>query len=83
MDYYDEIYYSLIGQLEPPLEGIPNAFAPGSVCDQAYTQLIEARDRVAEKLGQQDDPDLSQMLQQMDTIQRTLCRLTLTLRQGL
>ncbi len=80
MDHYDEIYYSLIGQLEPAAEGIPNAFAPGSDCDQAYARMIEARNRVAEKLGADDDPDLSQMLTELAAIQRALCRQALSLK---
>ncbi len=81
MDCYDKIYYSLIGELNEgeAREGIPNAFAPGSECDCAYTRLIEARNRVVEKMGTDDDPDLSQMLTQMNTIQRALCRQLRTL----
>ncbi len=79
MNTFDDIYDSLIGEREPALEGIPNAFAPGSECDCAYTRLIAARNRVAEKLGTDDDPDLSQMLAEMGTIQRALCRQLLAL----
>ena len=41
MDYYDNIYYSLIGELdeESALPIVPNLFAPGSACDQAYDRL--------------------------------------------
>lgn len=81
MDYYDKIYYSLIGELEgeDSLPIVPNLFAPGSVCDRAYERLTAARDRLNAKLGQDDDPDLSQMLYEMDTIQRTLCRAVMSL----
>ncbi len=77
MDIYDEIYYALIGQLEGN-EQIPNAFVPGSECDRAYERLISARNCVLGKPGCNEDPDLSQMLAEMNTIQYTLCRLLLT-----
>ncbi len=82
MDYYDQIYYSLIGELEPPSPGVPNAFAPGSDCDLAYARMIEARNRVAEKLGADDDPDLSQMLTELAAIQYALCRQALSLHKS-
>ena len=82
MDYYDKIYFSLIGELdeENALPIVPNLFAPGSICDKAYQRLVEARNRISAKLGQEDDPDLCQMLSEMDTIQRTLCREIMALR---
>ncbi len=82
MDFYDEIYYSLIGELEPgaALSWVPNAFADGSVCEEADRRLWDARNRILEKLGVDDDPDLSRMLEEMDTIQHTLCRQILSLR---
>ncbi len=83
MDFYDEIYYSLIGELEEgaALPWVGNAFGPGSECEQAYTRMAQARDRVLDKLGAGDDPDLSQMLTEMETIQRTLCRKVMALRR--
>ncbi len=82
MDFYDEIYYSLIGELEADtaLPWVPNAFSPDSDCDNAYTRLLDARNRLLEKLNRDDDPDLSQMLEEMNTIQRILCRQLLSLR---
>ncbi len=81
MDLYDEIYYSLIGELEPGLNWVPDAFAPGSECDQAYARLLAARNRILARLHQDDDPDLSRMLTEMDIIQRSLCRKLLALKQ--
>lgn len=83
MDFYDEIYYSLIGELteEAALPWVPNAFAPGSECEQAYARLLSARDRVNNKLGTDEDPDLEQMLQEMLTIQYILCKQVMQLRR--
>ncbi len=79
MDLYDQIYFSLAGELEPPLDWVPDAFAPGSVCADAYSRMLDARDRVLARLGLPEDPDLEQMLQEMETIQRRLCREALAL----
>ncbi len=81
MDFYDRIYYSLIGQLndESRLPWVPDAFAEGSSCEAAYSRMLDGRNRVLQKLGQEYDSDLSQMLNEMDTIQRTLCRELLSL----
>ena len=82
MDYYDKIYYSLIGELDEggALPIVPNLFAPGSAGDQADDPLLQARNRISAKLGRDDDPDLSEILAEMDTIQRILCREILALR---
>ncbi len=74
MDLYDELYYTLIGELSGRVGGVENAFAPGSECDRLYTQIIEARNRVLQKLGTDTDPDLEQMLTRMSTLQHLLCR---------
>ncbi len=76
MDRYDEIYYSLIGEMEEgmALERVPNAFAPGGACDRAYGRLLAARDRLLARLGVDADGDLEIMLEEMLTIQRILCR---------
>lgn len=83
MQFYDEIYYSLIGEMaeDSALPWVPNAFSPGSECEQAYTRLLAARDRVSGKLGVEDDPDLEQMLQEMLTILRILCKKVMALRR--
>lgn len=83
MQFYDEIYYSLIGEMaeDTALPWVPNAFSPGSECEQAYTRLLAARDRVNQKLGAEEDADLEQMLQEMLTIQRILCKKVMELRR--
>lgn len=82
MDFYDQIYYSLIGELEEEaaLPWVDNAFAPGSVCEAAYSRLISARNRLLSRLDSNDDPDLSQMLDEMNKIQHILCRYILSMR---
>lgn len=83
MQFYDEIYYSLVGEMaeDSALPWVPNAFSPGSECEQAYTRLLAARDRVNQKLGAEEDPDLEQILQEMLVIQRILCKKVMALRR--
>ena len=83
MQFYDEIYYSLVGEMaeDSALPWVPNAFSPGSECEQAYTRLLAARDRVNQKLGAEEDADLEQMLQEMLTLQRILCKKVVALRR--
>lgn len=83
MQFYDEIYYSLIGEMaeDSALPWVSNAFSPGSECEQAYTRLLAARDRVNQKLGAEEDADLEQMLQEMLTIQHILCKKVMALRR--
>ncbi len=83
MNLYDQIYYSLIGELEDDaaLGWVPNAFTLGSLCDEAYTRILCARSRLLAKLGTEEDPDLEQLFAEFSTIQRLLCRSALGLRK--
>ncbi len=82
MDLYDEIYYSLIGALtsEAALPWVNNAFGEGSECAASYDRLVEARNKVLEALGQDENPDLDTMLAEMDRIQYALCHQIIMLR---
>ncbi len=83
MDFYDEIYATLIGDMqeEYALPWVPNALAPGSYCEESLTRLMDARDRLAERLGVDVDPDLEIMMDEMVAIQSTLCRMVMELRR--
>ena len=67
------IYLSVIGELVEPLPGIPNAFAPGQRCDVLYQQIYEARCRLCQRLGVEEDPDVEQILDSFFEINRELC----------
>ncbi len=83
MDFYDEIYYSLMGNMVPEaaLPWVPNVFVEGSECHNAYVRLLQARNRLLEKLGVDEDPDLEAMQVEMDTIQYEICRQLMLLRR--
>ncbi len=83
MDFYDEIYHSLTGELVEgqALPWVPNLFGEDMPCGQAYGRLIAARDRLLERLGQDEDDDLEIMLMEMEEIQYILVRQVLSLRR--
>ena len=68
------IYESLIGELVEPIRGVPNAFAQGSRCDDGYRQMLEAYERLRERLGVTDeDDDVEIIIDSLLAIQRELC----------
>ena len=69
-----DIYFTLLGQYAPEyaVPGVPNAFAPDSVCTRAYDRMHEYRERLWQRLGVQDDEDLEHILMCMETIQQEL-----------
>ncbi len=83
MDLYDEIYYTLLGELVEgaALPWVPNAFSPGSECDTALQRLWTAKNRILQQLGTDESEDLEQILMEMETIQHSLCRTLLQLRR--
>lgn len=70
----EQVYLSLLGELVHPLPGIPNAFAPGMPCDQLYHQVYDAKCRLNERLGADEDPDVECILDCFWDITRELCR---------
>ena len=70
-----DIYFTLLGQYAPEyaVPGVPNAFAPDSVCTQAYDRMHEYRERLWQRLGVPEDEDLEKILMCMETIQQELC----------
>ncbi len=83
MDLYEDIYFSLIGELIPEaaLPWVPNAFVPGSPCAKALEQLYDAKYRLQERLNTDDDPDIEEMMSAMDMIQQELCIAVMKLRR--
>lgn len=69
----EQIYFSVLGELVTPVPGVENAFAPGSLCDQLYRQMYEARCSVCQRLGVEEDLDVEMMLDSFFRINRELC----------
>ena len=67
------VYLSMLGELVQPLEGIPNAFAAGEPCQMLYQQIYEAKCRLCDRLGVDEDADLECILDCFSEINRELC----------
>ena len=74
-DFAEAVYLTLCGQLAASarIDGVEDAFREGSPCSQWYSLLLEARDRLLERLGVPDDDDLEMMLVYQLMIQEALC----------
>ena len=51
------VYESLIGELVDPIKSVPNAFEAGSYCEARYQEMLEAYERVFERLGLEDEDE--------------------------
>ena len=73
--FVEQVYLTLCGELIPSaqIEGVENAFRQGSPCDQWYILLLDARNRLLERLGVTEDMELERMLQYQQNIQEELC----------
>ena len=73
---FEDIYFTLLGELasEYAVPGVENAYIPGGECDRLYNEICEARDRLYQRLGVQDeDPDVEIILGNHLLIQNILC----------
>ena len=68
------VYESLIGEPVDPIRNVPNAFEPGSYCETRYQQVLEAYERLRDRLGVTDeDRDVEIIIDSLLEIQRKLC----------
>ena len=69
-----KIYWSVQGFLEEPVEGIESAFYDGSVCETAYEQMMEAYERLKQRLQvNNEDADVEVIINALQTITKELC----------
>lgn len=74
MDIAELVYESLIGELIVPIRDVPNAFAPGSLCEGKYQEMLDAYARLRDRLGVEDeDEDIEIIIDSLLVIQRELC----------
>lgn len=78
---YDQatlIYDLMTGSINlkelPPSQNlcITNEFENGSICDTAYANAYEAKNRICQKLGVEEDKDLESIIDNLLTISRHL-----------
>ena len=75
----DDIYWTLLGELIPEaaIPGVPNLFATGSPCAEAYARMRKAYERLCLRLGfdeDYEDRDLDIMVSSLEDIQETLAK---------
>lgn len=74
MDIAELVYESLLGELVDPIMYVPNAFAKGSFCERKYQEMLDAYERLRDRLGIVDeDADVEIIIDSLLAIQRELC----------
>ena len=74
MDIAELVYESLLGELVDPIKYVPNAFEPGSFCEGKYQEMLDAYERLRDRLGIVDeDADVEVIIDSLLAIQRELC----------
>ena len=74
MDIVEQVYLSLTGELVDPIRYVPNAFEQGSYCAERYQEMLDAYERLRERLGVTDeDEDVEIMISAFEDIQQKLC----------
>lgn len=74
MNVAEDVYYSLIGELESPLSWVPNAFEPGMPCEKLYQEVQLAYEKIRQRLGVVDeDEDIEAIIDSLMMIQSMLC----------
>ncbi|MBR2048097.1 MAG: hypothetical protein IJ960_05810 [Oscillospiraceae bacterium] len=67
------VYKSMMGELVAPCPEIPDAFADGTHCAELYGHILAAGNRICEKLGVREDPDVELMINTFLKMNRELC----------
>ena len=73
----DDVYYSLQGVLMPEarIPWVKDLFLPGSLCDLAYSHMLDAYERLRDRLGVPDeDADVETIINSLMEIQGILSR---------
>ena len=70
-----DVYESLCGVVgsEFRLPWVENAFRPGARCDRRYAEVYNAAERLNDRLGTQEDPDVETIINALLDIQQELC----------
>ena len=75
-DTFEAVYDSVLGNLveECRLSWVPDITYAGGHFDRAYGEMISACWRVCERLGKEEDPDVEQIRNAYEEMQKLLCR---------
>ena len=69
----EKVYLSMTGELISPLPGVPNAFAPGQLCERLYQQIYDAKYRLCDRLNTDEDADIECIMDNFFELNRDLC----------
>ena len=75
--FMEEVYDTLKGVLIPQVRvaGVENAFEPGGECERAYSQMLDAYERLCQRLGvEEEDDDVEIIIRSLMKIEGILCR---------
>ena len=65
MEFIERVYLTVTGDLveEYRVPGVEDLFAPGKSCERLYNQMMDAYERLVERLGgKEEDPDAEIMV---------------------
>ena len=74
--FVEQVYETMWGQLidKYAVPGVEDAFCEGSRCGQLYEQMLEAYERVCDRLGVEgEDPDVETIVGALLEMDRILC----------
>lgn len=74
--FIEDIYDTMIGELIPEfcVPGIHNEFEEGEPCERLYEEVYNAKCRISEQTGFEEDPDVEIIIGNMFDIQKILCK---------
>ena len=71
----EEVYFTLLGEACEPVSGVENAFVDGSVCDRCYSEMLDAYERLRDRLGvAEEDADVEIIINSLRKITDELCQ---------
>ena len=75
-DIFEQVNETMLGELveDAALPWVPNICYPGSAYERAYDEMYRACQRLADRLGVEDDEDIESIRQAYETMQNIICR---------
>jgi len=74
MDIAKDVYDSLLGDLIPEyaVPWVVPIFSPGNLCFESYAEMHRAYERLSERLGVEEDPDVEIIINSLLTFSEEL-----------
>lgn len=73
--FIDRVYESMVGNLPEAcrIPEVEDAFAGGKLCEVWYSEVLEAYQRICDKLGVSDEADAQIIMRSLMDISKELC----------